>query len=356
MGEGPEDIKRLKRRMAQILPLQLKGEFGLRAGEVRWIDDHEALLWLPEKLASHQAYEVRIDLREMGRTVDGTVTTTEVHNTRKLRLRPGYLIVATHSFSDPTHRAHLLELLARLRPGGADGPPLGGRVQGPEDSVSHSVTRSATHSAARRPDAARPAPPELQPPPHELLDEDPFVPEPASPPSVPSRSRAQVGTDSTSSRSRRRSGRVQRDALSLTPLGPPPTRRETREQARRTEARALGRIPLGAPPKRKLPPAPPAPVDALFSAGPPPSLFVRFNDTDQARGAIQGEPPELQVWLRPMEELLVGLRPKVAFQLPGGRFAELAGLVSSRNPERALLTFPDARAEDLHLLALARHR
>jgi len=142
--------------------------------------------------------------------------------------------------------------------------------------------------------------------------------------------------------------------MALTPLGPPPKRRETAAESKKKAARTLGRLPIGKPPRRKPAPADPVPIAAMIERGPPASLFIQLGDAEQARGAIQGDPPGVQVWLTPDDQLIVGQRPSVAFSLPGGRFLQLAGLIASKNHERALLTFPDAVPEDLYLLTLAR--
>ena len=95
-------------------------------------------------------------------------------------------------------------------------------------------------------------------------------------------------------------------------------------------------------------------MPGLFSKGPPASVFVRLQDLEAARGAIQGEPPELTFWVQPMDELLVGQRLELALQLPDGRFAQIPIMVRDRSPVRVLLTFPDAPPEDLSLLDQAR--
>ena len=145
---------------------------------------------------------------------------------------------------------------------------------------------------------------------------------------------------------------MRRDRILYAPIGPPPKRKG--EEDRQKQSRQLGRLPLGPPPKRKPAPAPPRPVTALVEPGPPASLFVQIDDIDQARGAIQGDPPGVAVWLVPDDSLISGQRPSVALQLPGGRILQLQGLISSKNLDRALLTFPEAQPEDLYLLTLAR--
>jgi len=332
---GPDEIQRLKRRMARILPMQLKGEFGLRAGEVRWLSGRETYLWIPEKLQAQTTYEIRMDLREHGRTVDGTVTVTEVHSTRKLRLRPGYLVVASYRIPDGTHRAHLNELLVRINP---------------EDLIeSSAASRASQRSGLQRP----------PPPPSGGMDEpSPAAPVPdaADAPSVPSRMRArrQAARERTPSGGSSRGNKIRRDALELTPLGPPPRRRESPAESRTKQTRELGRIPLGPPPRRKPPVADPLPAPVLIEPGPPASLFVQLYDAQQARGAVQGEPPDLLVWLTPDDGLVPGQHASVAFQLPDGRILQLTGRITSKNAQRALLQFPDARPEDLHLLTLSR--
>jgi hypothetical protein len=119
-------------------------------------------------------------------------------------------------------------------------------------------------------------------------------------------------------------------------------------------ARKIGSIPLGPPPRKKPQPAPPNAIAVTVSQGSPPSVFVQISDERAARGAIQGEPPDLMLWMVPNPDLLAGMQPSVVFQLPGGRFLEMKGLVKSQNKVRALMAFPKARPEDLHLLALAR--
>jgi hypothetical protein len=351
---GGDDITRLKQSMARILPMQLKGEFGLRPGEMRWLASRETFIWIPEKLQVGTTYEIRVDLREQGRTVDGTVTVTEVHSSRKLGLRPGYLVVATYKIPDKTHQDYFRELLARIRP---DASTAASSTAASSTAASSTAASSTVGPGPQKP-AAQPAeepdlgayePASVPSQPISSLRRDP---EPdLDDPSVLSRT-----TSESHSRSRSRSGRVRRDRMALTPVGPPPKRRDSPAESKQNTARTVGRLPLGKPPRRKPAPADPVPVGATIERGPPASLFIQFQDADQARGAIQGDPPGVQVWLTPDDALIVGQRPSVAFNLPGGRFLQLAGLISSRNHERALLTFPDAVPEDLYMLTLARVR
>ncbi len=323
---GGDDIARLKRRIGSILPMQLQGEAGLREGEVRWVSGREAFLWIPEKLEVGSRYKVRIDLREMGRTDDGTATVAEVHGTRKLRLRPGYLVVAARRLPDPNQRAYLKDLLERVGVHGeadsslaSPGPPVE-RAPLPSSETGPSVERSSVARPSHEPTEPSPAPSSTSPTPR-------------------------------AGRVRGRGARVERDRIELTPLGPPPKRRKGTSEERSKPPRAVGRLPLGKPPL----PVAPAPATALIDLGPPASLFVPLEDVAKARGAIRGEPPEIQVWLTPDEALVEGLRPAVMLSLPGGRFLQVEGLISSCDRERAVLSFPDAEPAELFLSGACAH-
>ncbi len=339
------------RRIARILPCQVKGESGLRAGEVRWIGAVEITLWSSEKLEVGESYAVRVDLGEMGRTVDVVLKAAEIHSTQKLRLRPGFLVIGPYTVTEPSQQQYLDELRARS-----------------ESETPISAPRSSSRaSAARRKRASGQVPsPTHQDSPtfldSEFDDEDldsawdsvSSEPEPEAHRPAPPPDTAGTPGFGDSPPPPRPTGSAPRGKRANAPLGPPPTRPKSAYRIKSDGTRKVGSIPLGPPPKRKQPPAPPKPVQALFSAGSPPSLFVQFEDLEKVRGAIQGDPPELAIWLVPSGDLVVGMRLSVAIQLPGGRFVQLSGLVRAQDDTRALLVFPEARPEDLHVLSSSR--
>ena len=96
------------------------------------------------------------------------------------------------------------------------------------------------------------------------------------------------------------------------------------------------------------------PVSGMLSPGDPPSVFVRFADPGQVRGAVHGDSPRPRCLVEGVSGLTASDRVAAAFQLPNQAFVQLAGKVLAIDGDRATLELSSQNPADIASLLAAR--
>ena len=96
------------------------------------------------------------------------------------------------------------------------------------------------------------------------------------------------------------------------------------------------------------------PAHAMVSPGDPPSVFVRFTDADQVRGALHGDPPQPRCLIQGVSGLFPGTRIEAAFQLPSSIVVQVDARVLAIDGDQAMLQLSSDNPADIASLLQAR--
>jgi len=259
------------------LPLTVKSDSGLAEGELWFIDGREITFWSVEKLEAASRYEMRADVKTLGRNVDLVVEVVDVMHGRDAGKSGGFL-----------HRGEFMALDA------ADEKRLAQRFW--QVNPEH-------------------APPDVD------LDElgDPAQRAESVPAQRPAPLRSSEG--STTPRDRPPTSRTPSHAR---PLGPRETPRRKPTPGERRRMREHGRTTGGVP---EPPLARECRVAADVAPGDPPSAMVQYSHREimQADVLLRGENVWLFVGCHPL--FWQGQEVSLYVQLPAGHVVQLRGRV-----------------------------
>ncbi len=281
----------LFQRARRLLPVTVKSDSGLAEGEIWFMEGCEITFWCVEKLVAASRYEMRADVKTLGRNVDLMVEVVDIMAGRDAAMPGGYLHRGEFMTLEPEDEQRLLNRFWQLNPEHA--PPDFERDEGrkvePERPVQQPVRSPARRSSG--PDSVRP--------------------------------------QRSSSASRPRSTRAHKPT--------PGERRRMRQQGRTAED-SIPEPPLQRDMRAKPDVAPGAPL----------SVMVRYEHREvmQADATLRGDDLWIFIGCHPL--LMVGEECTLFIQLPVGNVIQLRAEVAAERRDHCVI-----RARRLHAALLA---
>jgi hypothetical protein len=290
----------LFQRARRTMPVTVKSDSGLAEGEIWFVEGSEVTFFCVEKLEAASRYEMRADVKTIGRNVDLLAEVVEVMHGRDAGHPGGYLHRGEFIALDPDDEQRFLRRFWQLNPEHAppeleQAPPR--RPSAPA-APPRSPERSSRSKAAPRPSSRGASPPST------------------APTSAAPVSRSPGSTSSTQ-------GRRGRDGQPRAPT--PGERRRLRQQARTVEG--IPEPPLARDER----------VVADVAPGEPPSAMVQYSHREimQADVLLRGEDIWFFVGCHPL--LWEGQDLTLYVQLPAGHVVQVRGRVVATRKQHCVI-------------------
>jgi hypothetical protein len=324
-GCGPESSQLpieltpfLFQKARRLLPVTVKSDSGLAEGEIWFIDGREITFWCVEKLEAASRYEMRADVKTLGRNVDLVVEILEVMAGRDAAAAGGFLHQGEFITLEDADEERLLKRFWQLNPECApDGVELDAPSRPavrPARDVPQPARRQALRSASpRATESPRSASPRSQ--------------EPRSVRSQGPRSSASV---------RSRTGRDQGDRRPT-----PGERRRLRTKSR--EGKGVPKPPLVREQRVKPEVAP----------GDPPSVMLQYSHREILQADALLRDDELWMYVGGHPLLWEGQELALFLQLPAGNVLQLRGVVVAARIDHCVIQAPRLHAAMLSNLKAA---
>jgi len=299
----------LFQKARRLLPITVKSDSGLAEGEIWFVDGTELTFYCVEKLECASRYEMRADVKTLGRNVDLVVEVLDIMHGRDAGMPRGFLHRGEFIALDDDDEKRFLLRFFQLNPEHA---PADLEITSAPKASPRADARAAVPTGERRRSSAVPARPV------ERSSDEP------TPSRSDRRTRSSGGPRSVGSRApsstRSRTGREGGE------------RRPTPGERRRMRAHAR---------KSSGPPEPPLQrerrVIPEVAPGDPPSAMLQYAHREiiQADAVLRGDDLWLFVGLHPL--LWEGQELSLWVQLPAGNVVQLRGEVIEVRPDHCVL-------------------
>ena len=297
----PQDFQKARR----VLPMTVRGDQGLREGEVGFVEGDALTFWSTERLKQGQTYEMRGDTRARGRNADIEVKIRQVMVGRTAGAKHGYLHKGVIARGTPTDTERLRHRFWALNPEHA-----------PEDFL----------AAQRGKPTARSRPPRSQ---------GSSSSSEASEARTRRRRRKDTPSAVSGAQRRRRSRRRKLSAVIATgperaraaERAPEPAVRAPEPEQSRPPERTPSADPRLTPPEDRA-----ARTVPVLGPGDPPSVLLRFPTSAGMRADLRVTAGEAVFFLAPETRLQPGDEVMLHIQLPQGNFVQAAAILRQSGP------------------------